>query len=37
MNMMLEQYPKTTTIFRLGDIGTKFYIILKGSVGVYIP
>lgn len=33
----LQYYPKNTVIFRRGDIGYNFYIILKGSVATLIP
>ena len=37
MNMQMEIFDKDQTMFNIGDPGNKFYIILKGSVGVYIP
>jgi len=37
MNMQMEIFDKDQTIFNIGDPGNKFYIILKGSVGVHIP
>jgi CRP-like cAMP-binding protein len=37
MNMMVEEYEQGQTLFNCGEVGTKFYIILTGSVGVYIP
>lgn len=32
----LEEYEPGDIIFRQGDIGEKFYVILQGSVGIYI-
>jgi hypothetical protein len=37
MNMQMEEHSQGSTIFNIGDPGKKFYIVLKGSVGVYIP
>lgn len=34
--MVFETIPAYTVLFSLGDIGTKFYIILTGSVSVKI-
>ena len=33
----LEHFPQTKIICRYGEIGDKFYIVLKGSVGVKVP
>lgn len=35
--LMLETYDKDQYIFNYGEIGSKFYIILEGSVSVLIP
>eukprot|EP00930_Biecheleria_cincta_P026467 TRINITY_DN18652_c0_g2_i1.p1 TRINITY_DN18652_c0_g2~~TRINITY_DN18652_c0_g2_i1.p1 ORF type:complete len:764 (-),score=125.41 TRINITY_DN18652_c0_g2_i1:99-2390(-) len=35
--MTIEAYPPRHTIFALGDIGNKYYIILSGSVSVQVP
>jgi CRP-like cAMP-binding protein len=35
--MGLEEFPADAAIFKYGDIGDSFYIILKGSVAVQIP
>jgi CRP-like cAMP-binding protein len=35
--LMCEQYERNSILFRYGDLGDKFYIILKGSVKVLIP
>ena len=32
-----ESILKTKNVFRYGDYGDKFYIILKGSVSVHVP
>jgi len=34
--LVLEHFPTDTTIFKEGDPGDKFYIILSGSVGIFI-
>lgn len=33
----LEQYKKRSTIFNFGELGTKYYIILKGEVMLLMP
>jgi hypothetical protein len=33
----LEHFDPNELVFDFGDFGTKFYIILKGKVGVDIP
>jgi CRP-like cAMP-binding protein len=35
--MELEKYPGRTDLFKHGDEGDKFYIILKGKVSISIP
>ena len=35
--MELEEFKKDEKLFNHGDIGTKFYMILKGSVSILIP
>ena len=35
--MNIEFYPKGNTVFQYGSVGTKFYIILQGSVSVLTP
>ncbi len=35
--MKLESFKKGETIFRCGDAPNKFYIILKGSVNIFLP
>ena len=35
--MEKEKFEEGSTIFQLGDRGEKFYLILKGSVDIYIP
>jgi len=35
--MKYEAYEKDDAVFHLGDAGDKFYIILKGSIDVFIP
>lgn len=35
--MEYEFFPKGSAIFHFGDIGRKFYLILRGSVDIYIP
>ena len=37
MNMELEEFAKDEKLFSHGDVGTKFYMILKGSVSILIP
>jgi CRP-like cAMP-binding protein len=37
MNMELEEFEKDEKLFSQGDIGTKFYMIMKGSVSIHIP
>jgi len=37
LNLLLEQFHPGQMVFDHGDAGDKFYIILKGQVGVYIP
>lgn len=34
--MNFKFYPKGHTIFEIGTVGTTFYVILKGSVGVWV-
>lgn len=36
VSLVLEQFYKNNIIFRLGDTGDKFYLILKGNVSVLI-
>ncbi|CEM09405.1 unnamed protein product [Vitrella brassicaformis CCMP3155] len=35
--MLYETYPPKTVIFYFGDSGTKYYIVLKGKVGILTP
>jgi CRP-like cAMP-binding protein len=35
--MKFERYIKGETVFHCGDIPDKFYIILSGSVNVFLP
>ena len=35
--MDYEFYKEGSTVFKYGDYGDKFYIIIEGTVGVYIP
>lgn len=35
--LSLEIYERNSTIFNFGEIGDRFYIILKGTVGVIVP
>jgi CRP-like cAMP-binding protein len=35
--MIMEKLSKNQIVFSKGDIGTKFYIILKGRVGILLP
>lgn len=35
--MTVESYPPRHTIFDLGDVGNKYYILLSGSVSVQVP
>ena len=35
--MKYEKFKKGETIFRCGDAPNKFYIIMKGSVNIYLP
>ncbi len=35
--MEIEDAAKGDFVFQVGDIGTKFYIILQGSVSIQIP
>ena len=35
--MKLEMHEKSQKIVNFGDDGESFFIILKGSVGVYLP
>ncbi|CAI2383968.1 unnamed protein product [Moneuplotes crassus] len=35
--MTLEEYKPNKIVFNYGEIGTKFYLIIKGSVNVLIP
>ena len=37
INMQYEFYSKNTVMFKYGDKGDKFYIILKGKIGFLIP
>ena len=37
INLKYEYYPKNTVMFKYGDKGDKFYIILKGKIGFLIP
>lgn len=37
MNMTLEEFQVGQNIVKFGEIGHKFYMILKGSVGIFIP
>ena len=37
MNMELEEFGKDEKLFNYGDVGTKFYMIMKGSVSILIP
>src|SRR5574343_354274 len=36
-HLQYEFIPSGEYVFRYGDIGTKFYIVLSGSVVIYIP
>jgi len=35
--MKLEEFKKGEIIFNFGEIGTKFYLTVKGSVKVLVP
>lgn len=35
--MKLEIVPQNDFIIRYGEVGTKFYIIIRGDVSIYIP
>lgn len=35
--IQFESIPKKKNVFRYGDYGDKFYIILKGKVSVHVP
>ena len=37
INMSYEYYAKNTVMFKYGEKGNKFYIILKGKIGFLIP
>ena len=37
IKMNYEYYVKNTVIFKYGEKGNKFYIILKGKIGFLIP
>ena len=37
MNLLLEHFRPGEMIFDYGDVGDKFYIILKGRVSILIP
>lgn len=37
MCLLVERFEANQTVFKHGELGTKFYIILEGSVGVDIP
>ena len=36
MHMELEEFKNGQTIFSQGEIGTKFFFILSGTVGIHI-
>ena len=35
-SLTLEHFRKGKYVFKIDDIGTKFYVIIKGQVGVYV-
>lgn len=35
--MMLQTTPKDHYVVKYGERGTKFYIIIKGKVSIYVP
>jgi signal-transduction protein with cAMP-binding, CBS, and nucleotidyltransferase domain len=35
--MRFESFPANAVVFRKGDLGSKFYIVLQGAVNVIIP
>ena len=37
MNMTLEEFESGQNVVKFGEIGKKFYMILKGNVGIFIP
>ena len=37
MNLLLEVFAPGEMVFDYGDIGDKFFIILKGKVSILIP
>ena len=37
MNMTLEEFENGENVVKFGEIGKKFYMILKGSVGIFVP
>ena len=37
MVMTLEEFEEGQNVVKFGEIGRKFYMILKGSVGIFVP